>query len=214
MATRVMGKTILALAFAAACAGCNSFSLPFTGEASQGAQSTQHPVTNNLSDNLPESEKLKVKPLSPEELDCPSIDVAEGGSSVRVGGPENAAVRYQFTIGDVARECDPQGDQFALKVGVQGLLLIGPAGKPGAYSTDLKIVVSDPATKKPIYQKTYKVALDTKGGSQAPFRLVVDPILLPLTRTDLDNLFDVTVGFGKTADTPVDKHKKKKKQVD
>ena len=50
--------------------------------------------------------------------------------------------------------------------------------------------------QKTVYQKTYKVEVDTKGASQGPFQLVPDPIMLPLTRTDLDELYTVTIGLG------------------
>jgi len=195
------GKIVLAAALAAATAGCNMFS----GESPAPLQSAQHPAAPAMSDNLPASERLKVRPISSDELDCPSVGIAEGGSMVRVGGPDNASVRYQFTISDQARECVPQGDNFDLKVGISGLLLMGPAGKPGPYSTDLAIVVADSKDKKPLYRKSYKITVDTKGEAQAPFQLVADPIPLPMTRTDLDNLYDVTIGFGKTADTPAEK---------
>lgn len=195
------GKFILAAALAAATAGCNMF----VSESAPPAPSVQHPAPAAVSDNLPASERLKVLPISSAELDCPSVNIAEGGSTVRVGGPDNASVRYQFTISDQARECVPQGDNFELKIGISGLLLVGPAGKPGPYSTELSVVVVDAKDKKPLSRKSYKITADTKGDAQASFQLVVDPIVLPMTRTDLDNLYDVTIGFGKTADTPAEK---------
>ncbi len=205
-------KALCALAIAAALAGCSSSN--FENFPMPGAQSVRntapHSSTAGISgDELPASERLRVRPLSPEDLDCPSAEIAENGQEARVGGPDNASVRYQFDISKVDRECDPQGGQFALRIGVTGLLLVGPGGKPGAYATDLKIVVVNAADKKPVYQKTYRIDADTKGASQTEFHLLADPILLPLTRTDLDTLFDVTVGFGKTPDTPAKKHEKK-----
>ena len=88
-----------------------------------------------------ESDKLVTLPLSAADLDCPIVEVEDGAAAVRVGGPANAEVRYQFDIGDTARECQPQGSNFALKVGISGHLLIGPAGSPGTYSAVLKVLV-------------------------------------------------------------------------
>jgi len=64
-------------------------------------------------------------PKETREIDCPTVEVQDGTSALRVGGPTNESVRYQFDITDTARECQIQGSQFAIKVGVAGRLLIG-----------------------------------------------------------------------------------------
>jgi hypothetical protein len=199
----------LAVALAASLSGCGGVTMPdLTG----GDVRLAKPAAS--SDQLPESEKLKVRPLAAEDLDCPIIDVAEGGSTLRVGGPANTDVRYQFSISDMARTCEPRGAQFALKMGISGLLLIGPAGKPGAYSGDLKIVVANSGDKKTIYEKVYKIDADTKDQSQVPFQLIPDPIMLPLTRTDLNDLFSVTIGFGTGKAAPPERHRAKKPKAE
>jgi hypothetical protein len=143
-----------------------------------------------------DSEKLIKLPTAPEDLDCPNIDVFEGGATSRVGGPANSDVRYQFDIADIARECDPQGNQFALKIGVAGRLLIGPAGSPGNYSTSLRVQVKRDIDNKVLYDKSVRVAADTAGADRTSFRMVLDPIVLPLTRARLDLDYSVYVGLG------------------
>jgi hypothetical protein len=150
-------------------------------------------------------------PLSAEELQCPPIEIDEGGAAARVGGPENASVRYQFAISQTARECAPlSNNQFSLKVGVSGRLLIGPAGKPGAYSAPLRVTVHDENTKKDAFTKVYKIEASVPDAGDAPFNLVTEPIVLPMTRTELADDYTLTVGFdnGKTAATPAPKPKK------
>jgi len=198
--------SIAALALAALTTGCSSIeSLLPTNTVSTGATSVRSGGTAGPARS--DAEKIKVLPLSAGDLDCPTIDIADGGATFRVGGPDNKTVRYQFDISDVARQCEPQGGQFALKIGVSGLALVGPAGAPGTFSTDLKIVVANVSDKKTVYQKSYKVAVNTNGGAHGGFELVADPILLPLTRTDLDSLYTVTIGFGNsTATTPKRRH--------
>ena len=189
---------VLAIAMAALTAGCGNIEAMIpTGAVIPDSTSSQnaHVIAAHSASGT-DADKIKVLPLGAEDLDCPSIDIAEGGATFRVGGPDNKAVRYQFDISDVARQCVPQGAQFALKIGVSGLALVGPAGAPGALSADLKIVVANAADKKPVYQKSYKLTANTNGAANANFELVADPILLPLTRTDLDNLYTVTIGLG------------------
>ena len=55
------------------------------------------------------SDRMKVLPVAAQDINCPEVTVADGGAALRVGGPENASVRYQFNIGDTARQCDPAG---------------------------------------------------------------------------------------------------------
>ncbi len=158
----------------------------------------------------PDSEKVVALPLTAEELQCPPVEIDEGGAAARVGGPDNATVRYQFAISNTARECAPVStNQFTLKVGVSGRLLIGPAGKPGTYSAPLRVTVHDENAKKDAFTKVYKVEASVPDNGDAPFNLVTEPIVLPMTRTELADDYTLTVGFdnGKAA-TPAPKPQK------
>ncbi|MGD0721370.1 MAG: hypothetical protein ABR970_10050 [Roseiarcus sp.] len=131
----------------------------------------------------------------PADIDCPVIEVQDGTAYVRVGGQANDTVRYQFDITNTARECHVLGAQFAIKVGVAGHLLIGPAGQPGAYATQLRIVMRRDADQKPEFSKLYKIEADTAGASQAPFQFVSEPIMLPYTHPQADQDYTILVGF-------------------
>jgi hypothetical protein len=146
-----------------------------------------------------ESEKIIKLPASAEDVDCPQVAVVDGGASARVGGPDSQAVRYQFDISDLSRECDPQGSLFALKVGVAGHLLIGPAGSPGAYTTTLRVEVKRDADGKILFSKSYGVAANTNGGDRGSYSVVTEPIMLPLTRARLDDDYSISVGLGQGA---------------
>jgi hypothetical protein len=182
----------LVLCAAGLCGACSSMeniispSLNAKPAAVAAAQDSSH---------ASESDKLVRLPLSPQDLDCPTVDVQDGAASLRVGGTENASVRYQFDIAQTARECAPQGDKFSLKVGVSGHLLIGPAGSPGAYSAPLRITVRREVDQKPAYSKTYKIEANTAGGSEALFQFVSEPIILPMTRTELADDYSIIIGF-------------------
>jgi hypothetical protein len=155
------------------------------------------PVLNasNRGDNVPDSEKIVRLPMSSEDLYCPSVDIAEGGAALRVGGTDNPSVRYQFDIAETARECVPQGDNFSLTVGATGHLLIGPAGSPGTYSAPLRVTVQSEIDQKPAYSKVYKLEADTAGAAQTLFKFVSDPIVLPLTHPDLAADYSILIGF-------------------
>ncbi len=151
------------------------------------------------------SEKPVVRPVASIDINCPPVDVADDGAAYRVGGADNASVRYQFNIGDTARQCDPAGPgQAALKIGVKGEVVIGPAGSAGTYSVPLKVVVTDEADKKEVFSKTYKVEATTDGVTAGAFRLVTEPILVPMPTLQLADLYSISVGFegGRAAAAP------------
>jgi hypothetical protein len=151
-------------------------------------------------------------PVASQDINCPEVDVAEGGSALRVGGADNASVRYQFNIGDTARQCDPAGPgQATLKVGVAGEVVIGPAGSAGTYSAPLKITVMHDSDKKEVFSKTYQIDATTDGISAGGFRLVTEPIPLPLRTLQLADEYSISVGFeGGGAVGSHESHRKRK----
>jgi len=138
------------------------------------------------------------------EIDCPQIEVQDGTAAVRVGGQTNDSVRYQFTIANTARECHVQGSQFSVKVGVAGHLLIGPAGTPGGYSAQLRIVIRRDSDQKPEISKVYKIEANTAGSAEAPFQFVSEQLMLPFTHQQADQDYTILVGFdtGRVGETP------------
>jgi hypothetical protein len=161
------------------------------------------------------SEKPKVLPVASQDINCPEVSVAEGGAALRVGGPDNPSVRYQFNIGDTARQCDPAGPgQASLKVGVAGEVVIGPAGAAGTFNAPLKITVTRAGDNSPVFSQTYKVEATTDGVTAGTFRIVTDPISLPMTTLQLADVYSITVGFeGGTGGPSPTGHRKGKKRT-
>jgi hypothetical protein len=146
-----------------------------------------------------------------KEIDCPLIEVQDGTAAVRIGGQTNDSVRYQFDITNTARECHIAGNQFSVKVGVAGRLLIGPAGAPGAYSAQLRVVIRRDSDQKPELSKVYKIEANSAGGTQAPFQFVSEPFMLPYTHKEADQDYTILVGFdtGRVGEPPKSHHKKR-----
>jgi hypothetical protein len=161
------------------------------------------------------SDKLKVLPVASQDINCPEVDIADGGAALRVGGPDNPSVRYQFNIGDTARECDPAGPgQAAVKIGVAGEVVIGPAGAPGTFSAPVKITVTQLSDNKPVFSQTYRAEAATDGVKAGQFRVVTDPINLPMPTLQLADLYTITVGFeGGTGGPSPTGHKGRKKRT-
>ncbi len=190
-------RPLLALAGLSLLSGCGTFESlmphydPTTANLNAGAVP---PTTAQLSTNP--AEKPQVQPIASTDINCPGVDIAEGGAALRVGGADNASVRYQFNIADTARQCDPAGPgEAAMKIGVAGNVVIGAAGSPGTFSAPLKITVTRDADKKEIYSRVYRVEASSGAGSSGDFRIESDPIVVPMPTLQLGSIYSITVGF-------------------
>jgi hypothetical protein len=193
-------RLVFAAALAGLCGACGSVDVGAPGVL----------VSNIVSPGASQQAAPEAGPVVAKEVDCPEIEVQDGTAAFRVGGETNDSVRYQFDIANTARECHVQGAQFGIKVGVAGHLLIGPAGTPGAYSAQLRIVIRRDSDQKPQISQLYKIAADTAGANQAPFQFVSDPIMLPFTHQEADQDYTILVGFdnGPVAKAPKARRKK------
>ena len=182
----VLGVALLALA---SCA-----SNP--GSLEPGSKPAGSTLASLLAFNSPSAPPLPPDPKKAADLDCPRIEVIEGTSAIRTGGQANEQVRYQYSISAVARECSVAGNQISIKVGVEGRVLIGPAGQPGAFSVPVRIVVRRESDKKPAASKFYRVAASVPAGdTQAGFSVVSEALLVPFTRPEADEDYTILVGL-------------------
>ena len=123
------------------------------------------------------------------DVPCPKIDIRDGGSTLRQGKGNDVTV--QFSLRDVARECSAgKNGAIVMKIGVEGIAVIGTAGKPGTVSAQLIIT----ATKGDKVLATKTITLKTAipaDENQAQFRIIDQGFTLPAGSDDAD----VTVGF-------------------
>jgi hypothetical protein len=161
-----------------------------------------------------------------EVEDCPLINIRQGASTLIVGpsgmassgdSTDNGAmeVKYQGTFVRAARECALVAGQLVMKVGVQGRIIIGPAGGTGQVDVPLRIAVvrETAAGAKPITTKFIRIPVTVASATDNPtFTHVEEGISFPMPR-DLDN-YVVYIGFDPLslqADHPAAKPKPKPK---
>jgi hypothetical protein len=139
--------------------------------------------------------------------DCPLISIRQGASTLTIGPSGNAssgestdngamAVKYQGTFVRAARECALVAGQLVMKIGVQGRIIIGPAGGPGQVDVPLRIAVVEETTKgtKPIVTKFIRIPVTVASATDNPtFTDVEEGVSFPMPR-DLDN-YVVYIGF-------------------
>lgn len=142
------------------------------------------------------------QPFAP--VKCPEIGVQDGTADDRVYGPgddrSNANVRYQFSIVNFARDCQVVDKQYQMKVGVEGRILLGPAGAPGTYAAPIRIAVVSRADGSATLSKLYQVpASVAEGQTEGPFTLVTDALSVPVTGRYSDQDYVIKIGFDSEA---------------
>jgi hypothetical protein len=148
--------------------------------------------------------------------DCPSVEIRTGAGTFKLAGPlpdaSGTDVRYQLTVTDVARQCMLSGASLVMKVGVQGRIIVGPAGGPGQFDIPLRYaVVREGADPKTITTKFKRAAAEVPPGQgNAVFSDVEESLSFPMpSRAELAT-YMVYVGFDEVGDGPEKKPAAKK----
>ncbi|MEJ0094364.1 MAG: hypothetical protein WDN46_13265 [Methylocella sp.] len=145
-------------------------------------------------------------PAAPKarHLFCPDILILEGtaASQVHAGAPPTTMnLRYQFSLGDVVRECSIEGEHLSIKVGIAGSVLLGPAGAPASFSVPLRIAIVNKTSHEPVVTKLYHAAATIAAGqAQAAFSVVSEPLLVPFFQDRSDYDYDIKVGIDEAAE--------------
>jgi hypothetical protein len=156
---------------------------------------------------------------APSDLTCPAVAIRSGASTYAVGLPGKPAsgtdLRYQAIIGDTARECDYNTDthQIAIKIGIQGRVIVGPAGAPPAVEVPLRVaVVEDGVSPKTIATKAYNISVNLQGDEGGTYSFVSDDIAYPAPQGAAADHYVFYVGFDPQALKPEPRvhHKRKR----
>lgn len=145
-----------------------------------------------------ENQYTVARQASQPDIDCPSVTVRTGAAGWQItAGPGPTNVRYQGSIGQLARECAILGETMTMRVGVEGRLLVGPKGGPGRVNVPMRIaLVAEGPQPKPIWSKFYSVEVEVPpNASQAIFSQVEDDLTFPLPADKRIDNYIVYVGF-------------------
>jgi hypothetical protein len=147
------------------------------------------------------------------DFDCPTVDYRQGAATLSVNDPkaDNAALslRYQASFVKTARECDVRGDMVTIRVGVQGRVVVGPAGGPGPVTVPLRYaLVREGIEPKTIWTKLFAIPV-TVSSSQlnVPFTHIEEEMTVPVpTRSELA-AYVIYIGFDPEGLKPPEKPK-------
>jgi hypothetical protein len=153
------------------------------------------------------------------DLNCPLMDIRNGASTLQIPPPNEdqnstMSLKYQGTFVRAARECAAVNQQMVMKVGVEGRIIVGPAGGPGQVDVPLRIAVVDETTAgtKMITTKFIRIPVTVAPGQgSVDFSHVEEGLSFPMpSAADLDS-YVVYIGFDPLAEQAQDREKEKPK---
>lgn len=133
--------------------------------------------------------------------DCPGVAIREGASTLQVGiksgaVTDNNELRYQGTLTRNARDCTLLGGQVNARVGIQGRIIVGPAGAPPSVDVPLRIaVVQEGVQPKIIASKLYRTTVDLNGQENAAFSFVAEDVAFPTPTPEAVASYVIYIGF-------------------
>jgi hypothetical protein len=151
------------------------------------------------------------------DVECPFLDIRQGASTLAIpppppdGSNEAMSLKYQGIFVRAARDCAVVSGQMVMRVGVQGRLIVGPAGGPGQVEVPVRIaIVSAPVTApKTVVTKLIRIPV-TIGANDpnADFTHIEEGLSFPLPAADSSDPYIVYIGFDPIAAAAQDQAKK------
>jgi len=212
---RRAAAALAALALASVAAGCSTDRF-FGGSQQASASASGAPAQSSPSVGSRVADMFLQKPPQPTaaekqaavsnlaETVCPPVDVRAGASTLTVppGGSDAFALRYQGSIGGLARECNVSGGMMRMKIGIEGRVLVGPAGGAGQLEVPLRYaVVREGPEPKTVISKFSKFPVTIpEGQPNVVFSHVDNDIAFPMPAGLEIEAYVVYVGFDPVGD--------------
>jgi hypothetical protein len=183
-------------------AGCGGGSMFGGGSPSSGGSSPS--MTDRFTQLFSGKSTEVGAPQSPQtdenDLTCPSVSIRPGASTYAVGASGKPAVgndlAFQATITRTARSCDLNAGQISVKIGIQGRVIVGPAGAPASVDVPLRVaVVQEGVTPKTIATKVFQTNVQIGSETSVPFSLVGEDLVYPVPTGAAGDSYIFYIGF-------------------
>jgi hypothetical protein len=135
------------------------------------------------------------------DIECPGVEYRQGAATMAVNSPgaENTALslRYQASFTQTARECILRGSNLTIKVGVQGRLVIGPAGATGSVSVPLRYaLVREGSEPKTLWTKLFMVPVTIPENQlNVPWLHIEEEMTVPRPSANEIEAYVIYIGF-------------------
>ncbi len=135
------------------------------------------------------------------DFDCPSISIRSGASTLMAHVPNQEPsatnLRYQVSIGQTARECAALGATMTIKVGLQGRVIVGPAGASGQVEVPIRMaLVREGPEPKTVWTKLYRIPVSIPPNQPTTtFLHVEEDLTFPLPSAGELDAYIIYLGF-------------------
>lgn len=199
-------RVLAPAALAVMLAGCGGNSQGLFGapgvdvDPATGAQRISDQAVAGVGGSSPRGPQALTLGTGPDaiEFSCPMVDVRSGAGAWQVPA-SGGGLRYQGSISNLARECaiSEATRTMTMKVGIEGRVLLGDKGTPGAVNVPIRIaVVQEGPSPKTIQTKFFNVPVNIPADEgQITFSVVEDTISFPITTPAAIEKYIVYVGF-------------------
>jgi hypothetical protein len=149
------------------------------------------------------------------DSDCPGLDIRQGAGTLAIAAknqqPTANDLRYQLTFTQLARQCALNGPTIRMRIGVQGRVLVGPAGAPNEVSVPVRYaVVQEGVEPKTIATKFRRFGVAIPPGSvNVPFTDIEEDLSFPIPDRAVIDAYVVYIGFDETGERTRPEPKKK-----
>ena len=212
---------MLAVIAAGALAGCGGGSMfgSSSGPSSSSSVSGRFSqLFGSKSEEATTTATASTQATDNSDLTCPSVQIRFGASTLSVGLPGKPAsgsdLRYQGTITRTARDCNLSNGQIKARIGIQGRIIVGPAGAPSTIEVPIRVaVVQDGAPEKIIATKAFRTTVDMPPGElNSEFSLVAEDLIYPAPTAAANDQYIFYVGFDPAGVKPEAPARGKKKK--
>ncbi|MFN3350702.1 hypothetical protein [Pseudorhodoplanes sp.] len=129
------------------------------------------------------------------------MDVRRGAGTITINtntrDPSAMQLRYQISVGQMARECASAAGNLNIKVGMQGRIVLGPAGGPGTIEVPVRYaLVEEGPQPKTLYSKLYRVPVSiAEGQPSVSFTHIEEEMSVPMPTPAAFDRYVIYVGF-------------------
>lgn len=132
---------------------------------------------------------------------CPNVELRQGAATLTINNnprdPSAMQLRYQVAITQTARECRNDNGTLAIRVGVQGRIVLGPAGTHGSLEVPIRYaLVEEGPEPKTVYSKLYRVPVTIpEGAPNVAFTHIEEAMAVPMPSPAALDRYVIYVGF-------------------
>jgi hypothetical protein len=145
-------------------------------------------------------------PAGSMDDDCPPVDVRTGASTLAIAAKTEGAtandLRYQLSFNQMARQCSLAAGTVHMRVGVQGRVVVGPAGAPAQAEVPLRYaVVREGVEPKTIVTKFRRFPVPIPpGNTNVMFTDIEEDLSFPMPSLGDLQAYVVYIGFDDVGD--------------